>query len=230
MGRHFEIGNPPIAVDLRRSARAKRLSLRISRLDGRVTLTMPLRAPEREALAFAQAREDWMRGHIAQVIVGQSAVIGGTVPLRGIEVPLVAATGRRVLLKDGVLHVPGAQDQVGTRVQAFLKVEARNALAQAADRYAQTLGKPYSRLSLRDTRSRWGSCSSKGVLMFSWRLIMAPPVVLDYVAAHEVAHLQVMNHSAAFWDVVAQLMPDYAAHRAWLRQHGESLHRMRFSD
>jgi predicted metal-dependent hydrolase len=114
-------------------------------------------------------------------------------------------------------------------LRAFLKIEARNALVPAAEAFAAQLSKPIGRISLRDTRSRWGSCSGAGNLMFSWRLVMAPPAVLHYVAAHEVAHLQEMNHSQVFWDVVARLMPDYRIHRAWLKKHGAKLHRVDFS-
>src|SRR5690606_4279045 len=113
---------------------------------------------------------------------------------------------------------------------AFLKTVARDRLATASDRYAVALGRPYGRLTLRDTRSRWGSCSAAGDLMYSWRLVMAPAEVLDYVAAHEVAHLAEMNHSPAFWDVVARLCPDYRRHRTWLRANGGALHRVRFTD
>jgi len=126
------------------------------------------------------------------------------------------------------MHVP--EGATGARVQAFLKLRARDQLAAASDHYAQSLGRSYARLSLRDTRSRWGSCSSKGTLMYSWRLVMAPPAVLNYVAAHECAHLVEMNHSAAFWAIVAELMPDYATHRLWLRENGDRLHRVSFDD
>lgn len=228
MGRHVTIGNPPIEVELRRSARAKRLSLRVSRLDGRVTLTMPQRAAEREGLAFLAERETWLRGHVSAVSPVRPVVIGGTVLVDGVDVPLQAGDGARAVLRDGVLYAPKAA--TARRVEAFLKLRARDRLAAASDRYAAAVGRPYSKLSLRDTRSRWGSCSSKGVLMYSWRLVMAPPAVLDYVAAHECAHLVEMNHSSAFWNVVARIMPDYDVHRRWLRANGDLLHRVSFDD
>jgi predicted metal-dependent hydrolase len=135
---------------------------------------------------------------------------------------------RRLTRVGDVLMLP-ERAPTGPRVQAYLRAQARDRLAQACNHYATLLGRPYRRLTLRDTRSRWGSCSTQGDLMFSWRLIMAPPAVLDYVAAHEVAHLAEMNHSPAFWAVVARLCPDYAAHRHWLRDHGDTLHRVRFA-
>ena len=113
---------------------------------------------------------------------------------------------------------------------AFLKHEARTALAPAVDHHAASLGVTPARLTLRDTRSRWGSCTARGDLMFSWRLIMAPPEVLDYVAAHEVAHLVEMNHSRAFWDTVARTCPGFEEPRRWLKQNAEALHRFRFRD
>ena len=104
------------------------------------------------------------------------------------------------------------------------------ALAEAADRHSAALGRPHAGIVLRDTRSRWGSCTSEGNLMFSWRLIMAPPRILQYVAAHEVAHLAEMNHSPDFWAVVERLFPDYGVCRRWLRENGDHLHRVRFDD
>lgn len=230
MSRELAFGNPPIAVDLRRSARARRLSLRVSRLDGKVSLTLPQRTPEREAIAFLRAREDWVRQHLDQIAPPVVARIGAAVPFQGRSVQIVAGPVKRATLRDGALLVPSDPSQTGAKVQAFLRLQARDALADASDTYAAQVGRSFNRLSLRDTRSRWGSCSSKGVLMYSWRLIMAPPDVLNYVAAHEVAHLVEMNHSSAFWDVVAGLMPDYAVHRAWLRQEGQLLHQVQFDD
>ena len=229
MGRHTLIGNPPIEVSLRRSVRAKRLSLRVSRLDGRVTLTLPRRAPEREGIRFLQSKEAWLRTHLEGLAPVRPVAIGQDILLRGNPVPIVQGQGRRLVITDQHIAVPGPQD-VGRKIKAQLRHLARDALAEASDRYAASLGRSYTRLSIRDTRSRWGSCSSQGVLMYSWRLIMAPPAVLDYVAAHEVAHLVQMNHSAAFWDVVASICPDYEAHRHWLRAHGDTLHRVAFDN
>lgn len=223
-------GDPPLEVSLRRSARARRYSLRISQLDGRVTLTLPKRAPLDEGLAFLREKEGWIRGHLARHPDAHVVAPCGTVPFRGRTLAIVPGTGRAPRLTGDGLAVPGPAAGVPGRVQGFLKAEARTALAEAVDRHAAALGRRYGRLTLRDTRSRWGSCSSRGDLMFSWRLIMAPPQVLDYVAAHEVAHLAEMNHSPAYWAVVARLMPDYAAPRAWLRTNGAALHRVRFGD
>ncbi|HHL21369.1 MAG TPA: M48 family peptidase, partial [Aliiroseovarius sp.] len=116
------------------------------------------------------------------------------------------------------------------RVAALFKQEARARLSAATARHGAALGRAPAALTLRDTRSRWGSCSAEGRLMFSWRLVMAPPEVLDYVAAHEVAHLAEMNHSRAFWDQVERLMPGYQPHRLWLRKNGALLHAYQFRE
>ncbi len=229
MGEHILQGNPPITVQLRTSARAKRLSLRLSRLDGKVTLTIPTFAPETQAVAFLEEREDWLRRHIAEVKPAETVTVGGTVPYAGKEVPVVLGPGRRAALTEDGIVVPD-EATAGTKVKALLRARARDILATVSDDYAAALGRPYSRLTLRDTRSRWGSCTTDGALMYSWRLIMAPPEVLHYVAAHEVAHLQEMNHSAAFWAVVERLYGDYSGPRQWLRKEGDRLHRIQFDD
>lgn len=221
-------GDPPIPLILRRSAQAKRISLRISQLDGRVTLTMPKRLAEREAMDFVRSKEGWIRKHLEARGEDETVGIGSELPLGGKMYRVTAGTGRRVQITADGIFVPGPEERVSKRLGAHLKEIARDRLAGASDDYAARLGRPYSRLSLRDTRSRWGSCTSDGGLMYSWRLIMAPPEVLDYVAAHEVAHLAQMNHSPAFWAEVTRIYGEYTAPRNWLRKHGSTLHRYKF--
>jgi len=224
----FLPGDPPIPLILRRSGRAKRISLRISQLDGRVTLTMPTRLAEHEALSFARSKAPWIRKHLAARGVDITVGLGAEIPLGGQMLPVTTGAGRKVQIKSDAIAVPGPPERVGKKLQAYLKEVARDRLAGACDDYAARLGRPYTRLTMRDTRSRWGSCTSDGGLMFSWRLIMSPPEVLDYVAAHEVAHLAQMNHSAAFWAEVERIYGPYKAPRSWLRQHGNDLHRYQF--
>lgn len=228
MGQLVLSGNPPVTILLRRSLQARRLSLRVSSLDGRVTLTLPKWTPKREAMAFAYQKEDWIRGNLEDRPKLQRPRIGGRILLAGQPVQIVAGKRRAAGLEAGVLIVPGHPDQVPMRVAAFLKTAARQQLRLASDRYAGALGVDYARITLRDTRSRWGSCSSAGNLMYSWRLIMASPCVLDYVAAHEVAHLREMNHGLGFWHLVGQLYPGFEAPRQWLRDHSSILHQYVF--
>jgi predicted metal-dependent hydrolase len=221
-------GPPPIEITLRRSARSRRFSLRVSQLDGRVTLSIPLRARESEAMDFARAQEDWLRAALARRASGQIVAMGATVPVEGRMLTLAPGPGRSPRIDGEHLLIPGAPDQAATRAAAFLKLLARDRLAAASDHYAAQIGRKVTRITLRDTRSRWGSCAHDGALMYSWRLIMAPPQVLTYVAAHEVAHMEEMNHSPAFWAVVSRLYPGWQAQRHWLQLHGKHLHGLQF--
>ncbi|MEO0751674.1 MAG: SprT family zinc-dependent metalloprotease, partial [Pseudomonadota bacterium] len=168
--------------------------------------------------------------HLARREADVPVGFGASLPVEGTLRTIVQGQGCPVRLHPDHIEVPGPPDRVGPRLAAWLKHLARDRLAAASDGYAAQIGRSYSRMSLRDTRSRWGSCSAEGRLMYSWRLILAPPDALDYVAAHEVAHLREMNHSPAFWSIVARLRPDYDIHRRWLRTKGNSLHRYRFDN
>lgn len=224
---HILPGDPPVEVVLRRSARARRFSLRVSRADGRVSLSLPTWAREAEALAFLASRERWLRRHLADAPDLQVPRIGGTIPVFGHDRPIIEGNGRSARLDGGVVRVPPGP-RLAPRIRVLLQELAREQLVLACDRHAAALGRDFGRLTLRDPRSRWGSCSRRGDLMFSWRLVMAPPTVLDYVAAHEIAHLAEMNHSARFWDTCRRLYPGIEAPRAWLKDHGPGLLAWRF--
>ena len=220
-------GLPDVEITLRRSARTRRFSLRVSGLDGRVTLSMPPRARLAEAMDFAAAHEDWLRKALARQAPAEGLRFGGTFPFEGRLLTL--APGKLRIRQEGdLLLVPGEAAQLGARLAAWTKAQARDRLVAASDHYAGLLGRKPARITLRDTRSRWGSCAQDGALMYSWRLVMAPPEVLAYVAAHECAHLVEMNHSPAFWAVVDRLFPGWQARRDWLRQNGQRLHAIRF--
>ena len=163
----------------------------------------------------------------AAVTVGDGAAL----PVDGepMRIRLLPGGPQLPALADGEIRLSAGRP-AGPRVSAWLKMRLRDRVAPIAHDAAGTLGKRIAALSFRDTRSRWGSCSSAGRISLSWRLAMAPREVQDYVALHEVAHLAEMNHSARFWAVMARLMPDYETHRAWLREQGRSLHAYRFGD
>ncbi|MCC0063019.1 MAG: M48 family metallopeptidase [Defluviimonas sp.] len=221
-------GDPPVEITLRKSARARRFSLRVSQLDGRVTLSMPARAEEAAALAFAEEKAAWLRRVLGAHGPREALGFGSELLFEGRRLVVRPAQVRAPVLSADAIHLPQDPARVGARLQAYLKLVARQRLQAACERHAGQLGRRFRRITLRDTRSRWGSCTAQGDLMFSWRLVMAPAEVLDYVAAHEVAHLAEMNHSPAFWAVVARLVPDYERHRRWLRSHGAALHRVDF--
>ena len=216
-----------IPVTLRRSAHARRMTLRVTRAGGEVVLTLPSRASLRDGQAFAESRAEWLRRVRADMPALQLVVHGASLPVEGTPRLIRPAETRRVLLTPDALLVPQARPP-GVVIETWLRHLAQTRLIAACDRHAARLGRPFRALSLRDTRSRWGSCTHDGRLMFSWRLAMAPPEVLDYVAAHEVAHLAHMDHSPAFWAATEALMPDYARHRIWLRDHGHQLLAWRF--
>ncbi|MFN0113397.1 MAG: M48 family metallopeptidase [Paracoccaceae bacterium] len=231
MSEHSLPGEPEIVVTLRRSRALRRFSLRVSRLDGRVTLSLPARAREAEALAFAAGQAEWIRAAMGRAAAQVAVVPGAAVPFLGRPLPVVGVNGLRAARVTGeAVEVPPDPSRAGARAEALFRSVARDRLVAACGIHAARLGRRFAAIALRDTRSRWGSCAPDGRLMFSWRLVMAPPEVLDYVAAHEVAHLEVADHSAAFWAVVARLCPGHAAARAWLRAEGAGLHAYRFRD
>jgi len=223
-------GNPPVEITLRRSARARRVSLRVSGLDGKVTLSLPTRMKTAEAIAFAEEKADWIRMQLSKHVEAIDVCLGGTVMVQGTEVAIVPGPVRRAQLQGDKLIVPNTSDMAAARVKAFLKLEARRKLTEASNHYAQLVNRSFGKITIRDTRSRWGSCTHAGDLMYSWRLVMAPAEVLEYVAAHEVAHLVELNHSPAYWAVVERIYPGYQEPRQWLRQNGQYLHRFKFAD
>ena len=220
-------GSQGLTVVLKRSARARRMTLRVARTDGGVALTLPRGVPLAQARAFVAEQAEWIARHVAAAPPPRRAAPGATLPFEGREVPVQACDGRAARWTGAALAVPD-DARAGPRLAAFLREAARARLTSAVDRHAAAIGRAPGRITLRDTRSRWGSCTARGDLMFSWRLVMAPPDVLDYVAAHEVAHLVHMDHSTRFWAQVETLMPGWRARRAWLRREGAGLHAIRF--
>jgi predicted metal-dependent hydrolase len=229
MGEALSIGDPAIELQLRRNHRARRMVLRVARTGQGPTLTLPPGVPVRAAVAFLEDQEGWLRRHLdlgpVRIRIGPDSVL----PLGDRQITVRAAAAGRLRLEHDVLQVPGPAEEIGVRVGAFLREQARAACATGVARHAARLGRQPGRITLRDPRSRWGSCTSSGDLMFSWRLILAPSAVLDYVIAHEVAHLSELNHSPRFWAVVRGLCPDYAAPRDWLRRNGAELHAYDFA-
>jgi predicted metal-dependent hydrolase len=191
-------------------------------------LVAPTSVARRQALDFLARYEGWLTARVAQLPAVRPFADGETIPLLGVP-HLIRGDSSRLRgvpsCADGAITIPGAPDHLARRLTDFLKAEAKREIGARAHVKAGQLGRPVAAVSLRDTRSRWGSCSSAGRLAFSWRLIMAPEFVLDYVVAHEVAHLSEMNHGVRFWKVCASLTDaDPKAARAWLKRHGGALH------
>jgi predicted metal-dependent hydrolase len=193
---------------------------------------MPPRGSLKEARAFAERHGGWIASRLRRLPVAAPFRHGTLVPLRGLDHRIDHRRGARgtvwsEVAPDGVrlLCVAGEAPHVGRRVADHLRREAKRDLEAASRRYAAELGIAVKRVSIRDQASRWGSCSATGVLSYSWRLILAPPFVLDYLAAHEVAHFIEMNHSPRFWRTVLGICPDTKRAKAWLDAHGADLHR-----
>ncbi|WP_245586654.1 M48 family metallopeptidase [Pleomorphomonas oryzae] len=219
-----------VDVTVRRNARARRYTLRLDRRGDGAIVTIPRRGTLMEAKAFVARHADW----IAERLTARPDLpeVPTAVPIRGV-VHQVLSTGsprggiRIVALDAGpAIEIPGEAPHVRRRLTDHLKKEARADLVAAVARHAEALGVRPTAIRLKDTTSRWGSASARGVLAFSWRLVMVPPFVLDYVAAHEVAHLKEMNHSDRFWAICERLCPATDAAKAWLKKNGAGLHRL----
>jgi predicted metal-dependent hydrolase len=230
-------GREAYLVRLRRNARARRYTLRIHSVTREVVLTMPPRGSVKQASAFAEKHGAWIAARLERLPDAAPFADGALLPLRGADHRIVHRRGARGTVwveagADGerLLCVAGLAPHIPRRVRDYLKREAKADLEKASRRMAQALGVTLKRVSIRDQSSRWGSCSTTGALSYSWRLILAPPFVLDYLAAHEVAHLVEMNHSRAFWRLVERICPDMARAKAWLDAHGSGLHRYGMQD
>lgn len=221
--RTVEVAGRP--VTLRVNPRARRLTLRVG-AGGEVTVTAPSARRLPEAAEFARRKADWIADTLAARPAAQTFAPGGTIPLRGRPVRLEAAPGAAAARLQGDRIVSGGEGPAyARRVLNLLRREALTDLTARTAAHADALGVRVPRVSVNDPRGRWGSCTpARNAVRYSWRLIAAPPSVLDYLAAHETAHLLEANHGPRFWAHVARLHPDVAAARAWLRDEGPKLH------
>ncbi|MEQ8968424.1 MAG: SprT family zinc-dependent metalloprotease [Azospirillaceae bacterium] len=215
-------------VTLVRRRDAVRLTLRIDPRTSAIRVTAPLGLSEREVARFVARHRGWIEKRRAAAPAGRGFADGAVVPLLGVDhlIRHVPDQGVPVTRADGELRVGGDADFLARRLRDWLVAEARRELSDRARAKAVRIDRRVAGISVRDTRSRWGSCSSQGRLNFSWRLILAPEPVLDYVVAHEVAHLAEMNHGPRFWSLCADLAEaDVAGAKGWLKRHGAGLHR-----
>ena len=213
---------------VRRNSRARRLILRVDEGLGLPILTLPPRTSLTQAEHFLKKHVGWLDEKLKNLAPPAPFSDGAVFPLRGMACRINSIRGRGIVtvecgVEEHVLHVPGEPEFMARRVTEWLRREARRDLERAVARHAEVLGRRPAGIRVGDPKSRWGSCSSKGVLTFSWRLVLAPPRVLHYLAAHEVAHLKEMNHGRKFWALVEKLDPDHEAARAWLNKSGVAL-------
>ena len=214
-----------IPLRIRHHPTARRLTLRIDPAGGGAIVTLPSGLKARDGIAFAERKADWLINRLDSLPKPVPIGNGSELPLRGIPHRIRHRTDARgtVWLENGEIHVAGRPEYLQRRIVDWLKAEARRELGERAHDKADRIGRTVGRVTVRDTRSRWGSCSANGNLSFCWRLIMAPEHVLDYVVAHEVAHLIERNHGPRFWDLVRELTDDTGGAKVWLRRDGDSL-------
>jgi predicted metal-dependent hydrolase len=208
--------------------RARRLSVRIDARAGEAVVIAPTERGLTQAVAFARTKAVWISQRLAVRPKGRPLEPGQVISLRGRPVRLEAVPGAgaaRLVEEGTIIRSGGEGEAYARRVENLLKREARDTLLERTDHHLRALGQKPVKMSIADTRSRWGSCSPHNrTIRYSWRVIMAPPPVIDYLAAHEVAHLVHADHSPAYWSVVARLVGDHRPFRKWLRDHGPALH------
>jgi len=219
------------------SPRAKRLTLRIETGGRGLRVTMPPRARQADVLNFISSHHNWLEQRLAALPApaeaGNALADGGFIPILGEPHRIIHRPGRgnaKLEKTNGeeCLYIYGQKEFLARHIRDFLKKQAKQTLTLLVAKHAAVIGiKPRS-VSYKDTKSRWGSCSSERRLSFSWRLIMAPPEIADYLAAHEVAHLQEMNHAPQFWALCERLCPQTQKCRQWLKDNGQKLQAIRF--
>ena len=207
--------------------RARRIILRFDHGEGRIVVVLPRRATLAEGRRFALLNRGWIRDRLDLLPEPVPFRAGRSVPFLGVMHRIRHQPQARgvVWQEEGAIHVAGRAEHLARRIEDWLRREARREIERRARAKAELIGKRIAAITIRDPKSRWGSCSPRGQLSFSWRLILAPRHVLDYVVAHEVAHLKELNHGPRFWKLTAELTRDADGARAWLNEHGPLLHR-----
>ena len=215
-----------LPVTFLRSARARRASLRVDPARRRIVLTAPLRMARGTALGFAQQQAGWIAARLKRLPSPRPFIDGAEIPLFGTPCRVRHRPDLRgtVWLEGREIHVAGKPEHLPRRLKDWLTAHVRQQLVPMVHAKAARIERTVKRITVRDTRSRWGSCGRDGAMSFSWRLVFAPPEIVDYLVSHEVAHLVHMNHGPRFWALTEKLCESpMAAADAWLRRHGETL-------
>jgi predicted metal-dependent hydrolase len=232
--RTLDVAGRLMPLTIKQHDRATRITLRIEPGGRALKMTVPKGLAAREVNAFLDRHQGWLLTKLAKFSTDTGLRDGGEILFRGIRHRIEHTGSLRGLTEaivlDGkpVLRVSGMPEHIGRRIATFLKKEARSDLERLSRLHAGSIKAPIRSISMKDTRSRWGSCSSEGNLSFSWRIVMAPPSVIDYLAAHEVAHLKEMNHGPHFWALCKKLCPHMEEAKSWLKRHGSQLHAIEF--
>ncbi len=212
-------------VLIKRHSRARKMKLRYDPANECAVVTMPPGANEKTAIKFVEQNLIWLDKQKASSPEQIFLSPGSCIPYKGETFIIIHSTDRsgRIQIEDNSFIVGGPIEGFPVRLENFLKKQARLTIEPTAKEMSLLIGKRFGRIQIRDTSSRWGSCSSSGTLSFSWRLVLTPPEILRYVVAHEIAHLKEMNHSPAFWAVVDQMVDNAKSSRKWLKTEGQQL-------
>lgn len=220
----------PPYISVKRSKRARRLALRLDPKERVFHLVIPNGVNLKKAQRFAEEHDSWMQAALDELPQPIAFEDGSDLPILGQERRIhvfydETLRTTSINLKFKELIVTTNKDDPTPRIERALKRIAKKELTTLAREKADSIGKTVEKISVRDTKSRWGSCSSDGNLSFSWRLLFAPKEAFDYVVAHEVAHLVHMDHSTAFWNLCRDLSDDFLEGEYWMREHGHELMR-----
>mgnify|MGYP001231063863 FL=1 len=232
--RLHEVAGRTLPLRIVENERARRLTLRIDAGGKGLRVTVPPGIPAREIDSFIERHRGWLEQRLAKVPDRPRVRPGVKVPLRGVPHTIVHEPGKRGTVEIGcddggaTLVVHGDRSHLPRRIADFLKREAKRDIEALVAKHTATVGRPVKAVRFKDTSSRWGSCTADGSLSFSWRIMMAPAPVIDYLVAHEVAHLKEMNHGPKFWKLCRQLCPRTDEARAWLKRNGNALQAIDF--
>lgn len=233
--RTVDVAGRIVPIAITENVRATRITLRIEPGGKALKLTIPQGLHHREVDDFLERHQGWLQTRLAKFGTNSTLRDGGSIDIRGVSHRIEHTGGLRGVTQTAIsaeghaiLRVSGLPEHTGRRISTYLKKEARADLERLVAIHARSVEKPVRSISMKDTRSRWGSCSYEGNLSFSWRIVMAPENVIDYLAAHEVAHLREMNHGPKFWALCKSLCPHMDESKAWLKRHGSQLHAIDF--
>lgn len=231
--REMEVNGETVPVRVVEHPRSKRITLRLMPGGSGLKVTMPAHVSDRELNSFLERNQNWVAARRARMPEPVRLGEGALIPYQGQDHRILHLDRLRGLVEARIvsgepsLLVPGDPAHLQRKLVDFFKRQARIALSEAVARHSKSLAVRPGQIRITDSTSRWGSCSSTRTLSFSWRIVLAPPEVLDYLAAHEVAHLREMNHSPRFWSLVRDICPAMEKHKAWLRTNGNGLHAVR---
>lgn len=234
--RDYTVAGRSLPLRVFENPRAKRLTLRIETGGKGIRVTIPPKLPQRELDLFIARHHGWIEMQIGKVPVSEPLHAGSIIAIRGIAHRIIHEPAKRGITRQDqdengapILIIHGDIKHLGRRIADYLKKQAQVEITALVHTHTKRIGKTAQSIRFKDTTSRWGSCTSKGDLSFSWRIMMAPPEVIDYLVAHEVAHLQEMNHGPDFWALCTKLCPDTGQCRAWLKRNGSALHAISFT-